>query len=63
MMNPVAFLRQVKQEAAKITWPSRSTAFHMTLVIMVVCVILGFYFFAADWISANTIKLILGIGA
>lgn len=63
MMNPIAFFRQVKQEVAKITWPTRVVAFHMTLVIMFMCVVLGFYFLAADWISATSVKLILGIGA
>ncbi len=61
--SPAAFLRQVKQEIAKITWPSRREATQATIVVMAMCLILAVYFFVADRVSAGIIKTILGIGA
>ncbi len=61
--SPAAFLRQVKQEVSKITWPTRKEAFQMTIVVMVMCLVLAVFFFIADRISAALIKFILGIGA
>ena len=61
--SPAAFLRQVKQEVSKITWPTRKEAFQMTIVVMVMCLVLAVFVFVTDRISAALIKFILGIGA
>lgn len=61
--SPAAFLRQVKQEFSKITWPTRKEATQMTIVVMVMCLLLAVFFFGVDRISAGIIKFILGIGA
>ena len=61
--SPTTYLRQVKQEVSKITWPSRKEATSLTIVVMIMCLIFAVYFFVADYISAGIIKIILGIGA
>lgn len=61
--SPAIFLKQVRQEISKITWPSRKEATQLTIVVMIACVLLALFFLFADWISAGVIKTILGIGA
>jgi preprotein translocase subunit SecE len=59
--SPAAFLRDVKQEIAKITWPTRKEATQMTFVVMVVCLLLAVFFFFVDGLSMALIGIILGV--
>ena len=59
-VSPALFVRQVKQEIAKITWPSRSETMQGTFVVVVLCVILAAFLFAVDSIFAALIRLIIG---
>ena len=59
--SPAAFLRDVKQEVAKITWPTRKEATQMTFVVMVVCLLLAVFFFFVDGLSKGLIGIILGV--
>ncbi len=60
--TPADFVRQVKQEIAKITWPTRAEAWQGTIVVMVMCLILALFLFAIDSIFAFAIKQILSLG-
>lgn len=46
------FLRDVKSELKKVTWPSRPEIMNTTLVVIVATVVLGFYLFFWDVISS-----------
>ena len=60
-ISPAAFLRQVKQEVAKITWPTRAEATQMTFLVMFVSVLLAAFFFLVDGLSKTLIGFILGV--
>ena len=60
-ISPAAFLRQVKQEAAKITWPTRKEAAQMTFVVMFVSVLVAAFFLVVDALSQTVIARILGV--
>ena len=60
-ISPAAFLRQVKQEVAKITWPTRKETTQMTVLVMVVSVLLAAFFFIVDGLSKALVGFILGV--
>lgn len=60
-ISPAAFLRQVKQEVAKITWPTRKETTQMTFLVMVVSVMLAAFFLVVDSLSKALIGIILGV--
>jgi preprotein translocase subunit SecE len=46
------FLRDVKSELKKVTWPARPEVMNTTLVVIVATVVLGFYLFFWDIVAA-----------
>ena len=60
-ISPAAFLRQVKQEFAKITWPTRQETTQMTFVVIVACLVLATFFWVVDSLSKALVGIILGV--
>lgn len=60
--NPFIFLQQVRQETAKVTWPSRRETMISTAMVFAFAAIAMVFFFAADQLMAFGIDLILGLG-
>ncbi len=60
--NPFTFLQQVRDETAKVTWPSRRETMISTVMVVVFAAIAAVFFLAADQVMAYAIELILGIG-
>jgi preprotein translocase subunit SecE len=61
-INPFTFFQQVRQEAAKIVWPSRRETAISTLMVVVMAVLASIFFLVADQVMHYGIGLILGIG-
>lgn len=61
--SPAAFLRQVKQEVAKITWPTRQETTQMTVVVIIASLVMAVFFGVVDALSLRLVGWILGIGA
>lgn len=60
--NPFTFLQQVRQETAKVTWPSRRETMISTVMVLAFAFLAAIFFFAADQLMAWGVELILGIG-
>ena len=60
--NPFTFLQQVRQETAKVTWPSRRETMISTIMVLVFAFIACVFFFVADLTMGYAIELILGLG-
>ena len=60
--NPIEFLREVRAEAAKVTWPTRREATVATALVLVMALMAAFFFFAVDILLAEFIQLVLGRG-
>jgi preprotein translocase subunit SecE len=54
------FLREVKSELRKVTWPSWKGALGSTAVVIVVVVVVAVFLGVVDLGLTNIIKLILG---
>jgi len=61
-INPGQFVRQVRQEVGKVTWPSRRETTVSTLMVFVMVVLAATFFLIVDEIFALGIKFILGLG-
>ncbi len=61
--SPGEFIRQVRQEAAKVTWPSRRELAISTVMVFVMVFIASAFFFAVDSVLATAVRYIIGLGA
>jgi preprotein translocase subunit SecE len=60
--SPAQFVREVRQELAKVTWPSRRELTVTTISVFAMAAITALFFFLVDQVLAWLIRLILGIG-
>ncbi len=61
--SPMQFLREVKQEAQKVTWPTRKETGISTAMVMVMVLLAAVFFFVVDQVLAFGVKLLLGLGS
>ena len=60
--SPGAFIRQVRQEAAKVTWPSRKETGVSTAMVFVMVTLAALFFFVVDQALAWVVRVVLGFG-
>ena len=58
--TPARLARQVRQEASKVTWPSRKETGIATVMVFIMVAVMAVFFLAVDQIVAWGIQLILG---
>lgn len=58
--NPIEFIKQVRQEVGKVTWPTRKETTVTSIMVFIISLIAAVFFFAADGLIANVIRMILG---
>ena len=61
-ISPLAFMKQVRQEADKVTWPSQKETTVTTIMVFILVAIAAVFFFCVDRILAFGVKAFLGIG-
>ncbi|WP_427452300.1 preprotein translocase subunit SecE [Litorimonas sp. WD9-15] len=61
-VGPVKYVGQVRQEARKVVWPGWSEVYKTTILVMIMVVLMGAFFFVVDWALANIVQFILGFG-
>ena len=60
--NPVQFLQEVRQEAAKVTWPSRKETGVSTVMVFVMVFLAALFFLVVDQLLQLGIRLVFGLG-
>lgn len=60
--SPVEFLRQVRAELKKISWPTRQETTTSTIAVFIMVVIAALFLFLADQVMAFAVQLILNFG-
>ncbi|KPL51495.1 MULTISPECIES: preprotein translocase subunit SecE [Hyphomicrobiales] len=60
--NPFMFLQQVRDEVAKVTWPTRNETAITTVMVFVMATIAAIFFLVADQVMGWAVSLILGLG-
>jgi preprotein translocase subunit SecE len=61
--SPIEFFRQVRQEVAKVTWPSRKETTITTSMVFVMVAVASVFFLAVDAILGWGITSVLGLGS
>ena len=61
--SPLEFIRQVRQEVSKVTWPSRKETIVTTVLVFLMVFICAVFFLVIDQILSWGVHLILGMGA
>ncbi len=60
--NPMLFLQQVRQEASKITWPTRKETMTSTAMVFVMVILAAIFFFIVDQVLATSVRYLFGMG-
>ncbi len=61
-LSPLQFIRQVRQETSKVTWPSRKETIISTVMVFVMVIIAALFFFVVDQLLSSGVKLVFGLG-
>ena len=60
--SPAEFVRQVRQETSKVTWPSRKETGLTTAMVFAMAALASIFFLLADKLITFGVELILGLG-
>lgn len=60
--GPIEFVRQVKTELKKVTWPTRQETTVSTIAVFIMVAIAATFLFFADQIIAWALSIILTLG-
>ena len=60
--SPAEFIRQVRQETSKVTWPSRKETLITTGMVFFMALLAALFFLAVDQVISTVVKLVLGLG-
>ena len=61
MINPLKFIQSVKQEAYRVTWPTRKDVMIGTLMVFVLATLAAIFFLLLDQIYRFLLDIILTI--
>ena len=61
-IGPVKYLEQVRQEGRKVVWPTPRETLITAVLVLVMTVFFGVFFFFVDWVSANGVTALLELG-
>lgn len=59
MANPVQFLREVRGEMRKVTWPNWATTRQLTLMVFLLVILVSLFLVTVDAISGSAIRALL----
>ena len=60
--SPAQFIREVRQETNKVTWPTKKETGVTTMMVFIMVTIAAIFFLLADQLIAFAVKLVLGLG-
>ena len=57
--NPITYIKEVKSEAKKISWPTKDETIKSTIAVFIMVSLAALFLFLADQVMAFAIRLIL----
>lgn len=60
--TPGQFVREFRQEIAKVTWPTRKEALLTTVMVFVMVAFIAVFFFLVDQALSLGVEAVLGLG-
>jgi preprotein translocase subunit SecE len=61
-INPGQYIREVRQEVAKVTWPTRKETTVTTAMVFVMVFLAAMFFLLVDIGLSKIVKFVLGLG-
>ncbi len=61
-VNPAKFLREVRAEAVKVTWPSRKETLVTTGLVFAMAALAAIFFFVVDQIIGVGVRALFTVG-
>ncbi|MDC0195279.1 preprotein translocase subunit SecE [Alphaproteobacteria bacterium] len=61
--SPALFVRQVRQELQKVTWPEKRDTFLSSAIVIVLIILFSLFFLLSDQLWSFSIKKIIQIGS
>ena len=61
--SPGQFVRQVRQEVSKVSWPSQREATITSIMVFIMVLVMSLFFLGVDKVLSSVIQVILGLGA
>ena len=61
MRNPLKFIQEVKQEAFKVTWPTKKETLQGTLMVVTMAIIASLFFLLLDQVLKFFLEIILKV--
>ena len=59
MKNPLKFIQEVKQEAFRVTWPTRKETIQGSLMVVAMAIVAAIFFLLLDQILKFFLEIIL----
>jgi preprotein translocase subunit SecE len=60
--NPFTFLQQVRSEVSKVTWPTRRETVVSSIMVFVMVLLAGIFFFSIDQLLGWFVGMLLSLG-
>ena len=61
MKNPLKFIQEVKQEAFKVTWPTKKETLQGTLMVVAMAIIASLFFLLLDQVLKFFLEIVLKV--
>jgi len=62
-VNPFQFIQEVRQETAKVTWPTRKETWVTTIAVLIMVTLASIFFLLADQFLGFVVTSILRFGS
>ncbi len=59
--SPGEFIRQVRAETKKVTWPTRRETMLTAMMVIIMTVMLGVFFFGVDQVFSRIVRALLSL--
>ena len=59
MKNPLKFIQEVKQEAFKVTWPTRKETIQGSLMVVAMAIVASIFFLLLDQVLKFLLEILL----
>lgn len=60
-LNPAKFIREVRQEMRRVSWPSRKETWVSTAMVLVMAGLASLFFVLVDFFAGSAVRAIIGI--
>jgi preprotein translocase subunit SecE len=60
-LKPITFLKEVRSELKRVTWPTKKEAIRLTSVVIAVSIVVGIYIGVLDYLFTKIMELLLKI--